>query len=219
MTNTELIQGNALPFKEVIKLIDFFPFGNPYRVAYTLLALTGARISEIDNMGPKCLRGDLLIWKTGKNQKGYRRAYMPQWFLNELSFYMENSPHCSNKFFLFAGKTLRDVLNKQIRPILKGDWLKLKDQPPNGMDRQEYVYQLKGLRHSYATLDFYNKFKKWGGTVAVEFTCKAMGHSSYKMTAGHYIGNFEKVEVEKWQGWSIADILKQADQRKMTEFL
>ena len=212
--------GFAVPFEEIKRLLECLEYANKYRIALTIIALTGCRISELNNMGTKSFYGDFLMWKTGKNQKGYRKEKLPNWFLIELSEYLLKNQHSYNNLFNFKGERLRDLINKDLRPLLKGDWLIKKIKPSKkGAIREEYVFQLKGLRHSFATLDFYNKFLKWGGTVAVEFTCKRMKHSSYKMTAGHYIGNFKRLNVEKYKYKEIADILKNATQTRLGEFI
>lgn len=212
--------GYAIPFNEVVRLIEFLDWGNKYRVAFELLALTGARISELKNMGLSGLRGNILVWKTGKNQKGYRRVELPEWFIKELFYHLDNHNHPSKGFFDFDGGVLRHVLNKQIRPCLGGLWQQKRPCPTGrGALKYEYLLQVKGLRACYATLKFYNNFKKWGATLAVECTAAAMRHSSYKMTAGHYVvGNFARLDIEKYGGYEIKDIIKLASQRKLGEF-
>lgn len=211
--------GYAIPFNEVIRLIEFFPLANKYRVAFTMIALTGCRIAELNNMGVDSILGEYIIWKTGKNQTGYRKEKLPIWFIEEIKEYLSKCPHCNKKLFPYNTEWLRDILNKQIRPTLGGDWIKKKPQPTKkGAVKFNYIYQLKGLRHNFATLDFYNQFSRWGGTVAVEFTAKRMKHSSYKMTASHYIGNFERLKIEQYKGLEMSTILKTEKQNRLTEY-
>jgi len=214
------IDGYAIPFTDVIDLIEFYPYAHPYRVAFTLIALTGCRIAELNNIGANSFRGNFLIWKTGKNQKGYRRERIPNWFMLEINEYIKKHPTSQTRLFQFKTEWLRDKLNKIIRPALKGNWLVQKPIPiKNGAVQKEYLYQLKGLRHNFATLTFYNQFLKWGGTVAVEFTCKRMKHSSYKMTAGHYIGNFERLDIEKYKALDMSEIINNGKQKKIIEYM
>lgn len=171
-------EGYAIPFNEVIRLIEFYPRGHPYRVGFTLMALTGCRCSEINNFGVNSFYGEWVIWKPAKKQGGMRKEKLPMWFLKDLELYLQKFPHCDDKLFPFDQEELRQVLNKRVRPVLGGAWLQKTFS--RGCIKNEYVLQLRGLRHSWSSLDFYNNFLTWGATMAVEMTCKRMRHSLIK---------------------------------------
>ncbi|MDI6738703.1 MAG: hypothetical protein QME12_09425 [Nanoarchaeota archaeon] len=74
--------------------------------------------------------------------------------------------------------------------------------------KEEYIYQLKGLRKNYQTLEFAKQFEKWqDASIALEFTSKNMKHSSGKITAYHYIENFESLNIEKYKHLTPAEII------------
>jgi len=55
-----------------------------------MLALTGCRLAELNTMREEHLRGNIIFWQPGKNQKGWRREALPEWYLRELREYMDN---------------------------------------------------------------------------------------------------------------------------------
>ena len=119
------VDGFAIPYPEIKRLVQFFSFGHPYRMAFSLIALTGCRISELKNIGRRSFFGEYVLWKTGKNQTGYRKEKLPPWFYYELEYYFRHYPSSDYKLFPnFNPNRLRDVLNKEVRPVLGGDWLK-----------------------------------------------------------------------------------------------
>ena len=209
----------AIPFEDVKEMVDYLPYGHKYRVALMLLTLTGCRICELDNMGINSIGCGFLYWKTGKNQKGFRKEDLPDWFMSELQYHIDNN-HCSNnRLFDFKGNSFRRIFNKEIRPKLNSNWQIKYIKANKKYAVEEYAYQLKGLRHNFASLDFYNNFCKWGGTVALEFTCKRMKHSSYKITCGHYIGGFDKLKIDQYKGCTMSEILhNKISQRRIGEF-
>lgn len=211
--------GYAIPFEEVINLINCFEYGNKYRVAIEMVALTGCRLAEIDNMGVNSIYGDHIIWKLGKNQKHYRKVKLPEWFLKEICCHLSKNQHCAERLFNFSGKELGRIVRRRARPKLGQAWHAKRPVPQkDGGIVWEYCLQVKGLRHNYATLRFKEYFDKWGGTVAVELTAKELQHSSYRITAGHYVGNFDQLEIEKYKGLSVADILNRGVQSRLPEF-
>lgn len=220
MKETEEMDGYAIPFHEIKRLLNFYPYGHRFRIAFELLALTGMRINELNSIGLNSFYGDHVVWKCGKNQKGYRREKLPQWFLVELQTYLNNYPHSNSHLFNFQAKMLRDVLNKRVRKQLGGFWIVQRPDPSkNGVIKFEYVYQLKGLRHSFSTMEFIRYFEKFGGDIAVGYVSRRMHHKSEKLTAHHYICNFEKLSIYKYKGHSIGEILKEAHQKRIIDYM
>lgn len=212
-------EGYSIPFYEVKRLIEFLPYASSHRIAIELLSLTGMRVSELEKIKLNCFYGEFVIWKTGKNQRGYRKEKLPFWFLHELDKYIQSYSFVDGFLFGFDSNTLSTYINKKIRPKIAGNWLKKRVKPRGSLKGLEYVYQLKSLRHNFATLEFARNLDKWGKDVAVIFTAKKMKHSTYKMTAEHYLENFDSLDIERYKEVSMSDLLKEANQRKITEFL
>lgn len=211
--------GYAIPFREAKLLIEHFPYASQYRVAFTLLALTGMRIRELDSIGSANFNGSTLAWKLGKNQKRYRHVELPGWFLEELRIYLANTPHTDRRLFLYKAEVLRRVLAK-IRPRLGAPWQARRAYSRRGMLAYEYKLQLKGLRHSFATFKFYQELQRWGSAeVALCFTAKEMRHSTHRLTAMHYVEDLDALEVQKYRHQSIGQALAGSSQRKLIEFI
>jgi hypothetical protein len=45
-----------------------------------------------------------------------------------------------------------------------------------------------------------------------------MCHSRLEITVQHYLNDFDALEIDKWRGWSPAQILALANQRHLKEF-
>ena len=215
---TTITDSYAIPFKEVLRLLNHFTYASKYRVAIQMMALTGCRPSEIEKMGLINLRGNVISWRRGKNQKGWRRRALPAPFIKELFCMLKNTPHTAHKLFDFNIGTLRRIVNTQ-RLKIGGGWTIKREYQREGAVRQEYIYQLKGLRHNYVTMLFYNYYTKYDAALAVEFAAKEMGHSSYKMTSRHYLDGLEILNPESFVGLSMAEILNSPFQSKIGEFI
>lgn len=210
--------GYAIPFDELKRLLDLFCYGNQYRVAFQFLALTGARISELKKIGLSCFYGNYVVWKAGKNQPGYRKEKLPNWFLQELFYYLKHHNHVASRIFPFDSSILRKILSSK-RKQLGGPWLHMRPDPSKGAIKNSYLLQVKGIRHTLATLKFKNYAIKYGFTYALEKTANDLKHSTYKMTTRHYINEWEELGFERYEGKTMAEIIKTEPQTKITEYL
>lgn len=213
-------ESHCIPFRYVIEAIEFMQYGSGLRVMFEMLFLTGCRISELDNMKLSKIYGNWIYWKLGKNQKRHRKEELPKKYVEELKHYREHNKVYSDKLFSMQHDTFRREFNKKIRPKLSRSWQQLRLIDKDGLLQQEYFLQLKGLRKNYQTLDFAKQLKKWNDAyIALEFTSKKMRHSSKRITAYHYLENFEDIEILKYREMTPAEILSQANQTRIFDFI
>lgn len=217
-------ESKCIPFDDVKRLINFFPYADPKRIAIELLAVTGMRISELEHIFLTSFYKDskgfvYLIWKPGKTQKGQRKELLPSWFIPELDKYIQTNQK-GLKLFNFEYKALSNYINHHVRKKLGGNWNTKRPTSRGNYGGIAYIYQLKNLRHNFATLDFARNLDKWGKDMAIEFTCKRLLHSSYKMTAQNYIENFSDLNILKYKNRNMSDILKEnSEQKSLTSYL
>jgi integrase len=213
-----------VPFEEIIKVVGFLPRGNPIKAGLTLLFLTGARMSELQNMtfnGPNgCLRGNWLYWRVGKNQGGqWRSEFIPDWALEELKEYWETHKLPHNHLYGWCARTLGRYFNRDVRPLLGPAWQeKVAVAQKGGI--HEYVLQVKGLRKSFACLVFWQEWHKWkSASAAMEFTCKRLRHSNTGITVQHYLSSVDRLDMDRWGGFTPGEVLGLAfEQRKLADF-
>lgn len=220
MENIDLdYEGKAILFKHVRKALEFMPYGEPRRVALTWVALVGARICEIENLSLNNFMGQYCLWKPRKNQKGYRKEKLPEWFFQELEYMINRYPISNTQIFPFNAASLTRRFNKEIRPLLGEEWNK---KHPVLMEnckiRLVYNYQLRMLRQNFCTHDYAKEIDNWGYEVAIEKTAERMRHSSKKITAYHYVQNFDKLDIQRYKHFTMGEILKGSTQSKLLEF-
>jgi integrase len=219
-------EGYAISFENIKRLIDFFPYGDEHRIAIELLALTGMRTVELDGISPANFWTDtnkntFLIWKLGKNQSGTRKELVPEWFLEEVRYFLTQSfrmPH--RPLFSFRGEALRYYINHFVRHRLRGDWIK-KRPGHRGFINGEYVLQLKGLRHTFATKVFYEALNRFGAEVGAGIVQARMQHHSPYITCRHYTNDIQTIfeDLEHFKGASIGEILRHSNQIPLTAYL
>jgi len=222
MENLHLeLVGNAIPWDMIQEVITYLKYGTASSIMFKTLVYTGCRISELSNMTPKNILNGYIIWKTGKNQTGYRKEKMPESWLDELKAYRSNNNCPINQLFHKRGQTFVDEFNKQIRSKLSPKWTWKRIHPVKDKFHAEYVFQIKGLRKNFQTIKFNKYYKKYKDAgVALEFISKEMKHSSKHMTAYHYIENCDILEIEKYRDLEIETILNtKKNQTSILEFL
>lgn len=213
-----------IPFNEVIRLADALGFdkeGVPTnrRVAVLFLALTGARPSEIENRKVTDFRDDFVIWKPRKNQKGRPRIVrLPKWFMRELNLYFEKGKYSKDNIFGMKCTSLVRYINK-IRSSLGSGWT---EQRPVFSEKScythVYVWQLKNLRHNYATVEWFRAVDKYGHELALHKISRDMRHSSTGMTGMHYIENIEELDLARFKNKTVGEILSSFKQRDLFDF-
>lgn len=182
-----------------------------------MLALTGCRLSELNGMRISNIQGNIIYWRLGKNQKGWRKEALPDWYLKELQEYINTHRLKRDHLFGPSATSIRRYFNRDIRPYLGEEWQEKISHPGYTID-ERYILQLKSFRKSFGTTIFWREYQKWEDAgVALEFTSKRMCHSTTHMTAFHYLRNFETTEVELWDQFLSAKPVI-LEQRRVTDF-
>lgn len=202
--------------------MEIMKYGSTESVMFKMLFLTGCRISELDNMRRSMLIAGVIHWQLGKNQRGWRKEQLPDVYLKELILYHENYRVYKDKIFSMSGKSLRRRFNSHIRQNLGSKWHeRIPTINKNSACKWEYRYNLKGLRKDFQTLLFKQQLDKWKDAgIALEFTSKKMRHSSTKLTAYHYLVNFDTLDISKYSNKTPARILQDSlTQRRIIDYV
>ena len=210
-----------IPFQELAKLIDHYPKGHKYRTCVLWLALTGARVCEIEHRSFDEIMGKYWIWKPRKKQRGVRKEKLPDWFWEEFQRYLDTHAYKRKDVFGIKARSLSRKINN-VRDDLGGEWktmVPVFGEGRGGVVRWEHLYKLKNLRHNYVTLEHYKLSEKYGGDVAVSLLARRMRHSTHHLTASHYIEKYDALGAEKYSNSTIAEIMSQSvNQHKITEW-
>lgn len=207
----------AVPYRAFRELFNFLPYAHPVRVMVCMLALTGCRLSELDRMRTDNLRGNVLYWRLGKNQRGWRAEPLPDWYIAELAEYHARHRTALGKLFGPGAHTLRRYFNRDVRPLLGAEW-QVKRDHPGYIHEEPFVLQLKSLRKSYATTIFFREYRHWKDAgVALQFTSKKLRHSCERITAYHYLQHLEQIEVELWDQFLNAEA-RLEEQRRLADY-
>lgn len=186
----------AIPLSEIKKVFSVLECGSTTSVYFKILTFTGCRVCEIENMRPECLEGNVLYWEKGKNQTGWRKAILPHSLVKEIERYRETHNVPQNRLFAAKGHSFRRYFNRDVRPLLGPEWQMIK----KSFDRvnKTYKLQLKGLRKTFATLEYLARLNEWDDPIiALECVSKQLGHSTQHMTFYHYIREFETLGIKK----------------------
>ncbi len=208
----------AIPFEDVLFALRKMKYGTTMKVMFEMLALTGCRMASLNRMEITGLLDDKLYFKEAKT--GDRRVIiLPNWYIEEYFAFRRNNRVMHPRMFPISSETLTRYFNRNFRPQLNQKWNQKISHSRRGFLVFEFMYQLKGLRKNYATLDFKKNFDEWGNSqIALEFTAKHMKHSSMRMTAYHYLVNFEKLGIEKYKNMTMGEILRHDRQMRLIDF-
>jgi integrase len=188
--------GTAIPLAEVKKVLSFMTYASTVRVMFGMLFWTGCRICELDNMRRGNIYDDYVYWKTGKNQNNYRKEKLPKYFVDELREYWATNRILGDNMFSCKADSFRRYFNKDVRPFLGEAWYEERLAFNQGTICRENILQLKGLRKTFQTFVFAQELYKWNNPeIALQFTSKKMRHSSTKITAYHYLNNFDVLGI------------------------
>ena len=218
--NPHEVDGKALPFPLISEMLHIVPFGEVDYCFMLLLLDTGCRIVEVDRMRWSGLKGNWLYWQIGKNQKGYRKAWIPSHHIKILRDYWENNACVGDRMLGLNHATLSTRWTKQVRAKLSRKWHVKKYKPHKAILRTEHKYKLKGFRKTYCTLRFayyYHKFKD--PLVAVLMVQKELKHSSKEMTAIHYIEAMEQIEAMRFKDMLPYEALETCDNGHLGEYM
>lgn len=94
--------------------------------------------------------------------------------------------------FSCKADSFRRYFNKKVRPFLGDAWRKERLVYKQGTITRENILQLKGLKKTFQTFVFAQELWRWNNPeIALQFTSKKMRHSSTRITAYHYLNNFD----------------------------
>lgn len=210
---------HAVPFEAILEAVMAMPYASPLRVMFEMLAITGCRMSELDLMRWSQIYDGVLYWHLGKNQRTFRKERLPSWLVREISEYHKTHRVYKDRLFGLSNVTFRRMFNRDVRPRLSRRWQEIRLFGCNGTLQAEYVLQLKGLRKTYQTIEFARQYAKWhDASVALEFTSKKMRHSSVKITAHHYVENFDELGISAFGEMRAADLLPNAHQARILDY-
>lgn len=218
------VESHAVPFQNIAEVTDFLPYGDQIRVIFQFLVVTGSRIAEINKFVMSQLyrqeEGFILCWKLGKNQKTYRKEVIPERLVKELLYCREKNRCYQDMMFSISANSFRRYFNRDVRPHLSNAWQEKSLQLLEGHLKEQYRIQLKGLRKNFQTLMFAKELERWKDSgVALEMVSKRMRHSSARITAYHYICNFETLQIQKYIHCSPEDLLKESRQKRLYDFI
>jgi len=209
----------AIPIDTAINTIQKLSYASIERAGLILLFLTGARVSELDNMKITNIYNNQLFWRVGKNQNGKPRTVdLPLSFMEELAN-MRLKYGAKERILPVKSDSFRRLITK-LRPMMGVEWLERTPIPKGGRVNREYKLQLKGFRKLYSTKLFAEKMAEWGSAdIGLMFASKELRHSTTKMTATYYlVEDFNKVGINKYLNKKMSDILYQRKQRTLIEF-
>jgi len=187
----------AIPLREVQTAYDTLPRGSATRVMFGMLALTGCRITELDKMRKSMIYDDVIHFFLGKRQRKVRKIKLPSWYWEELDAMHKEEPCPGDGLFPISSESFCRYFT-HVRKILNDKWRDRVIKYSNQEKITQYRYQLKGLRKNYQTIVFAHEWKRWeDADVALEFTSKAMKHSSKHITAYHYLQHFDALGLRR----------------------
>lgn len=212
-------EGHCVPVHEVRAAIGAMRYGSVERVMFQMLFYTGCRVQELDRMRRSRLYGEFLYWPCGKNQKGWRKEKLPIAYLEELQTYWGTHAVKADHFFGVTAETFRGYFKHDMRRVLPESWqVKRPSMDASGV-RLEYRYQLKGLRKDYQTLHFKKELDKWGDPgIAIEMTGRQMRYSTARISARHYVENFDALGINGLPSLDPSVLLKAGNQKRLFDF-
>lgn len=214
----------SIPFSAFQEVLDFLPRAHPLRTDLLLLASTGARPSELEHINDDDRNGQTLYWRCGKNQTGrWRRATIPEWILAEVNEMRHTHRTRAGRFTVHNCATLRRRFNKEVRPHLGPRWQEKQYLPfgnPVLRKNGQFLLEIKGFRKSYTSTFFWRHWQKLGDCMAaVLFAQTELRHSSYEVTAQHYLKELDTLEPERWDAFLRTDAPPLCAQTHLAEWL
>lgn len=213
------LQALCVTWSEFKELLLKIPYGHPVRVMVLMLAYTGCRVSELDNMFMSNLSERTIRWRCGKNQKGSREETLPRTYFEELIHYRAHYRTDDQRVFGFSHITFSRRFN-MARATIGGSWVEKGRGCTNGTKAYpHYRLQLRYFRKTFQTICFKHYYEKYNdASVALEWVSKRMRHSSEHLTAYHYIQNLDHLRVTEWLALFFNEKPSYEAQRRLTEF-
>ena len=213
--------GYAIPFESINEVINKLQYGEPNRVMFKMLFYSGCHIIELDMMQKSLLHEDgTFFFRVAKKRIGkLRKVKLPMDFIEELRYYWNHYLTYSDRMFGIGARTFVRYWNRDVRPRLSYKWNEKRPTNENSLLVLEYVLQLKGMRHTYATVYFAKFYKKYGDAyVAAELVSKLLLHSTKSITIRHYFSCLEVLGKELCELYDPMDILDNISQKRMLDY-
>lgn len=213
----------AIPLDLLMEAIAITPYSNPIRVALRIYLEIGCRPSEINHMNIQNIydfdeNHKIIYWQLGKNQIGSRSELISASLYKEIQD-MREIYRCSSRILPVTSDSIRNTFNKAIRPSLSEAWHARKFKPFTKRKINEFVFELKGIRKTWATIFFWKMYRKYNSySAALTETCKRMKHSGQKITANHYICEFDLVKPWKYENTTACDMGGKEYQQRLFEY-
>lgn len=198
----------AIPIPMIRDTLSRLLYASHERVMFGMLALTGARISELDVMKRSGFAGNRFHWHLGKNQTGQRHVDLPGWYLNELKAYWDSHRFKGNEVFSKQANSFQRDFNKRLRDTLHPEWKQVAYRFEKRGIMDSHKLQLKGLRKTFTTFVFaqyYNRLKD--ATAALHFTSRDMRHSTVHMTSLNYLETYKSSDINQYLNMSLAEAI------------
>lgn len=212
--------GDGIPLDLVSEMLNACEYASHVSVGCKLLMQTGARISELDYMHKHNLKGNWIYWAKGKNQTGARSEYLSDDLIEEIKEHWKQYKTKDIQILSVSHTTFGRYWRKHIRPKLSREWNEKRPTWRNARIEYEYKYMLKGLRKNFATILFAFFWKKYRDPyVAVQLTCKRMGHSSDNITVTHYIQAVETIQAERYTHLLPFEILNKVGDKPLLHYM
>lgn len=200
------------------------PWGSITRCMFEMAGIVGARISELDDMRyndqKRCfVAGNYLYWRPGKGQRGWRKEYLPNYYLSELAYMRANNRMLGDRLFPVSSETFASYFNKKVRPLLGSAWNQ-KTLRAGRYGGKGYLLELKNLRKTWATHTIFLENKKWDDWhTSIEIvSSQRMKHSKTFITVTFYLKNFSQINMVKWGDMEPWQVFSLANQRHIPEF-
>lgn len=212
-------EGFAIDYYLVEELFQKLQYGTHLSIGIKILHYTGCRIQELNKMYRSNITKDnYLYWSIGKNQKGYRKEFLPDDFIKELNYYWETEKVPLKKILAISSETLRRYFTR-FRKSLSTQWNKKRVVMKEGIITDEYYYQLKGFRKNFATNMFSYFYHKYNdANISVELVSKRMKHSNNGMTITHYFDSMHQINAQKYKYFMPFEIVKSIRQHRIYDY-
>lgn len=216
------VDAYALSWPAIKELYDYLPWGNPIRVMARVCQQTGAHKVELDLMKKSLLHedGTFFFECAKKRAKQMRKVQLSEDLLRELKFYWENNLTYADRMFGISSDTWTRYFNRDVRPRLSHLWNEKRPVAEKGKLVLEYVSQLKGFRHTYATMKFAKYYERYKDAyIAAEMVARDLKHSAKAITVRHYVINLEMLGLDTCLKYEPHTIMENISQSRVLDFI
>lgn len=212
----------ALTWPAIRELYDFLPWGDPVRVMARVAQQTGCHKIELNMMKKSFLHEDgTFYFETAKKRaKQLRKVQLSMDLVKELNHYWNHHMTFKDMMFGISSDTWTRYFNRDVRPKLSHVWNEKRPTAEKGKLYLEYVCQLKGFRHTYATMKFAKAYDRYKDAyVAAEMVAKDLKHSVKAITVRHYIFNLDLLGLETCLKYEPHNVMENVSQARVLDYI